>query len=498
MKKIFMMLVLIAVTLIVGVAIGRLWVSPPTEDDTNSAGEEPKVLYWKAPMDPNYRRDEPGKSPMGMDLVPVYANDGATDDPGVVSISPTIINNLGVRTAVVEEGTLSRLIETVGYVGYDEDTLHQINTRVDGWIEQLSVKATGDEVKRGQVLFELYSPTLVNAEEEFLAALKSRNTMLHQASRKRLSALGVPNNEIKRLEKERTVKQRVRVYAKSDGVVAHLGVREGMYIKPATEVMSIANLDQVWILAEVFERQIEWVKSGQRADVELDALPGTARQGVVDYVYPELDPKTRTLTVRLRLDNKDQALRPNMFSRVTLYGEASESVVHIPSQALIRGGRENRVVLALGDGKFRAQSVELGMESGDRIEIRSGLSRGNRIVTSGQFLIDSESNVGSALSRMNEETESSDGMDHSDSRSDMPSSVGKSQEEVVDHSGHDMGQKDSHADMPSSEEESQEEVIDHSGHDMGQIDSHADMPSSEGESEEEVVDHSGHNMESEQ
>jgi Cu(I)/Ag(I) efflux system membrane fusion protein len=261
-------------------------------------------------------------------------------------------------------------------------------------------------VKRGQSLFELYSPTLVNAQEEYLAALKSSNTALHQASRERLAALGVTAGEVKRLDKERSVKQRVRIYAQSDGVVAHLGVREGIYITPSTEVMSIADLDRVWVLVEVFERQAAWVKPGQRAEVVLDYLPGERWQGTVDYVYPELDPKTRTLKVRLRFDNPAEVLRPNMFARVTILGSESPPVVHVPQEALIRGGAVDRVVLALGDGRFRAQPVEVGMEAGDRIEIRSGISAGDRVVTSGQFLIDSESNIETALARMDESDES--------------------------------------------------------------------------------------------
>lgn len=387
------------VTLLIGFAIGREWPKQTETDELSPQGNR-EILYYRAPMDPNYRSDQPGKSPMGMDLVPVYAEEAGAADSGTVSINPRIVNNLGVRTAPVETGSLSRRINTVGYIGYDEDTVHHVHTRVDGWIEKLSITATGDPVEKGQMLFELYSPTLVNAQEEYLAAMKSRNTALHEASRERLGALGVTADEIKRLDSERTVRQRLRFYAKSDGFVAHLGVREGIYITPATEVMSIADLGSVWVLVEVFERQSGWVKPGQSADVELDYLPGKRLRGVVDYVYPELDPKTRTLKVRLRFDNTAEVLRPNMFARVTIYGTETAPVVHVPQEALIRGGVANRVVLALGNGEFRVQPVEVGIEAGNRIEIRSGLSAGDRVVTSGQFLIDSESNIETALARM--------------------------------------------------------------------------------------------------
>lgn len=385
-----------------GILIGRMWQADDAGSQRDDESTAREILYWKAPMDPDYRRDGPGKSPMGMDLVPVYANSVTDQDPAIVSIDPSVVNNLGVRTAPAERGALSQRVETVGYVGYDEDTLQHIHSRVDGWIETLAVKASGDPVVQGQLLFELYSPTLVNAQEEYLTALKSANTTLLNASRERLSALGVAASEISRLDSERKVNQLVRIVADRDGYAATLGVRQGIYITPSTEIMSIAALNQVWVLAEVFERQAAWIRAGQQAEVELDYLPGQSWQGVVDYVYPELDPGTRTLKVRLRFDNQSQVLRPNMFARISIFGSETTPVVHVPREALIRGGAVNRVVVALGDGQFRAQPVDVGIESGDRVEIRAGVSEGDLLVTSGQFLIDSESNIESALSRMDE------------------------------------------------------------------------------------------------
>ena len=400
-------------TIAVSFIAGRHYSSGEATTSGGGAGDR-EILYWVAPMDANYRRDEPGKSPMGMDLVPVYA-DEVDSQAGVVKIDPTIVNNLGVRTAVAERGSLSRRIETVGYVGYDEDTLQHIHTRVEGWIEKLETKAAGDPITKGQLLFELYSPTLVNAQQEYLAALRSGNSVLQRASEERLDALGVTAGEIDALRKDRRVKQRIRVYAPTDGVIAHLGVAEGEFVTAATDVMSIAELDRIWVLAEVFERQASWVKAGQHAVVELDYLPGQMWHGTVDYVYPELDPKTRTLKVRLRFDNADEVLRPNMFARVTIHGESTGDVVHVPREALIRGGAVDRVVIALGDGRFRSQPVRIGTESGDRVAILEGVSAGDPIIVSGQFLIDSESNIESALSSMEQQ---------------VP--------EPVDHSGHDM------------------------------------------------------------
>ena len=396
MKKNLVIALAIAVALVLGLLIGR-GLAPQSEPLPGTSAER-EILYWVAPMDPNYRRDEPGKSPMGMDLVPVYA-DEAANKPGVISIDPTMVSNLGVRTAVAERGTLPRRIETVGYIGYDEDTLQHVHTRVEGWIERLAATATGDPVKKGQMLFELYSPTIVSAQQEYLSALSSNNEGLRSASRDRLRALGVSAREITRLDEERAVSQRIRIYADSDGVIAELGVREGMFVTPATEVMSIAQLDKVWVVAEVFERQSAWVAPGQGATVELDYLPGLSLQGTVDYVNPELDPKTRTLKVRLRFDNEGARLLPNMFARVVIDGTPVNNIVHVPREAVVRGGTSSRVVVDLGDGVFESRRVLVGIESGERVAIRRGLEEGERVVVSAQFLIDSESNIDNALGR---------------------------------------------------------------------------------------------------
>ena len=378
-----------------GIGIGRgLW--PPA---ATGGSDEREVLYWVAPMDRNYRRDKPGKSPMGMDLVPVYANaTPQAEDPAVV-IDPAVVQNLGMRSAPAQRGPLQRRIEAVGYVQYDEDAMRHIHTRVEGWIETIGVKAAGDPVRKGQTLFEIYSPTLVNAQREYLAALAGSSAELTGASQERLTALGMDNDAIDRLTTTKKANRRVRIVASVDGVATHLGAREGIYVTPATHVVSIADLNRVWVVADVFERQAAWVKPGQRAQVLLDHLPGRLWEGAVDYVYPALDASTRTLRVRIRFDNQGESLRPNMFARVTLFSGDSEPVIHIPREALIRGGEFDRVALDLGGGRFDSRRVTAGLEAGDRVEIRDGLEAGERVVTSGQFLIDSESNLATALER---------------------------------------------------------------------------------------------------
>lgn len=361
--------------------------------------DDREILYWVAPMDANYRRDKPGKSPMGMELVPVYA-DADGGDGSSISIAPEVVQNLGVRTAVAERSRLWRGIDTVGYVDYDESKVSHIHLRTEGWIENLAVESEGERVTRGQRLFNLYSPALVNAQEEFVQALVGGNKGLIRASRSRLTALGIPGSQIKRLEKQRKASQTIPIYAPQDGVVASLSVRDGMYIKPATRVMSLADLSSVWLLAEVFERQADWVEVNQPAEVTLAFLPGRTWEGRVEYIYPSLDPKTRTLKARLRFPNPDEALKPNMYANVIIYGGPKDDVVVIPIEALIRTGREERVVIALGKGRFESRTVRAGIESGEWVEVIEGVQPGEDIVVSGQFLIDSEASLKASMMRM--------------------------------------------------------------------------------------------------
>lgn len=400
---------LLAGTLAIGIAAGIMLNrvidsrnAPHGEMTAASAGPAAKAdepLYWVAPMDPAYRSDKPGKSPMGMDLIPVYAD--AENEPGrVVKILPEVVNNLGVRTAPVRREALSRGISTVGYLDYDETRISHIHTRTEGWIERLAVRAEGEQVSEGQLLFELYAPTLVNAQEEYLQALASGNRLLLEASGERLLALGVSPAQVKQLEKNRKVAQYVRFHAPQSGILSHLNVREGMYVKPDTEVMSLANMDQVWLLVEVFERQAGWVKTGQVAEARLPALPDRTWSGEVEYIYPDLDPTTRTLRARLRFNNAERLLMPNMYAHVEIHGEPGKEVLTIPHEALIHGADMTRVVISLGDGRFEVREISAGMESGDKVEVLSGLEEGEEIVVSAQFLIDSEASLNAGLQRL--------------------------------------------------------------------------------------------------
>ncbi|MFT7006963.1 MAG: Cu(I)/Ag(I) efflux system membrane fusion protein [Colwellia sp.] len=388
-----------------------------SEQGTSAASAEKKPLYWVAPMDANYTRDKPGKSPMGMDLVAVYDDGGKGPDEGVgtIRISPDVVNNLGVRTSTATYKSLHTEINTVGYVTYDQDNLVHIHPRVQGWIEKLHVTAIGDPVKKGQSLYEIYSPELVNAQEEFLLALDRNNKRLISAAKNRLTALQLPKSAIAQLEKTKKVQQRITFYAPQNGVVENLKIREGSFVKPGSTLMSIGDLSEVWVEGEVFERQAGQVKTGTPVTMTLDYLPGKTWKGQVDYIYPTLDAKTRTVKIRLRFKNENGDFKPNMFAQITIHTTGDESALLIPKEALIRTGTQDRVVLALGEGSFKSVAVRVGRYDSESVEILEGLSDGEKIVSSAQFLLDSESSKSSDFKRMNH--------DNSESNDAAPSSV---------------------------------------------------------------------------
>lgn len=399
--KIFLALVVGAILGAIFVG-GGLYYSVGLDPSAGDQSSEPEPLYWVAPMDPNYKREGPGKSPMGMDLIPVYeerVSDGEAG-PGTITISPNVVNNLGVRTAKVKHQSLHTEIVTVGYVKYDEDKLFHIHPRVSGWVDKLYVKAAGDPVRKGEPLYDLYSPELVSAQDEFLLAINRANERLTQAAEDRLGALQIPKSFINKLKKTRRIEQTITFYAPQDGVVDNLNIREGFYVQPGTTMLSVGSLSQVWVEAEVFERQASLVNTNDPVTMTLDYLPGRTWKGKVDYIYPTLDSDTRTVRIRLRFNNPNRALKPNMFAQVTIYTDSAEQLLVIPREALIRTGHQDRVVLALGEGQFKSIEVKVGRLDTSSAEILEGLQEDDSVVTSAQFLIDSESSKTSDFQRM--------------------------------------------------------------------------------------------------
>ncbi|MFT5084449.1 MAG: Cu(I)/Ag(I) efflux system membrane fusion protein [Lentisphaeria bacterium] len=453
MKNINKLLVAGLAGLVVGAAVATLFATKTSETSGESVADEDEqqVLYWAAPMDANYQRDKPGLSPMGMQLIPVYQDEqGASlDGPGTVSISPNVVNNLGVRTAKAKKQSMYTTITTVGYVGYNQDKLVHIHPRVEGWVDKLYLKSAGDPVRKGQPLYDLYSPQLVNAQEELLLAMnrsanKQGPNRLIEAAKDRLKALQIDDDFIAQLMHKKQVKQTVRFYSPQSGVVDNLNIREGFFVGPGTTLMSIGALDEVWVEAEVFERQASLVEIGLPVTMTLDYLPGERWEGKVDYVYPTLDAKTRTARLRLKFANSNRTLKPNMYAQVEIHAHSADDVLVIPREALIRTGTQNRVVLAMGNGQFKSIAIGLGRLDGKFAEIKSGLSAGEAVVTSAQFLLDSESSKTSDFTRMHHQNDETLESGHASMEHELdklqPKQPQPKQPQLIDHSKMDHGQ----------------------------------------------------------
>jgi multidrug efflux pump subunit AcrA (membrane-fusion protein) len=392
----------------------------PSKEGPCPGGATP--LHWRAPMDRTYIRDAPGKSPMGMALVPECPG-GANDAPeGTVFIDPTTVQNIGVRTAPVERRDLVRSVRAVGRVAYDERRVTHVHTKVQGWVEGVRVDFVGQQVKRGEPMLELYSPELVATQEELLLAARYRSATeaspfddvrgggesLFEATKRRLALWDVPERDIERLLETGKVKRTLTLYAPASGVVTRLGVRSGMEVKPNSNLYTIADLSHVWVIADVYEYELPWLALGQMATFKLSYMPGEALQGGLTYISPFLDPKTRTAEIRLELDNADGKLKPEMFGNTVIAGAPRPDVIAIPSEAVLRSGTRSVAIVALGEGRFEPRDIELGLDTSDGwLEVRSGLKEGERVVVSSQFLIDSESNLREAVRKLTKNAEPS-------------------------------------------------------------------------------------------
>ncbi len=366
---------------------------------------DPKYV---CPMHPQIVRDQPGSCPIcGMTLVETRLDED-TDGAGhpQVSLSPAVVQNLGVRTATAQRGDLWMHVRAVGRVAYDETRLVHVHPRADGWIEELVVRAEGEPVSKGQELARLYSPKILNAQVDFLLALEPQPKGVAQVkvdkARNILRLLDLPDDVIRDIEQRRETRNTVPIRAPLDGVVTGLKARDGMYVSESTEMFTVADLSRVWVLVDVFESQLDWLAAGQPAEITIPARPGRNWEGKVDYLYPELDPRTRTLKVRLVFPNPDLVLKPNMFADVVIHGGPKHDVLMVPDEALIVTGEREAVVKALGKGRFAPVDVESGMRRQGMVEILSGLEEGDQVVVSGQFLIDSESSLQASFRRMEE------------------------------------------------------------------------------------------------
>jgi RND family efflux transporter MFP subunit len=402
--------------------------------------KEKKILYWQAPMDPTYIREEPGKSPMGMDLVPVYEEGEVESEAGVVRIDPVTVQNMGVRTAAVEKRSLSREIRTVGRVAYNEKRVEHVHAKMEGWVEKLFADFTGEEVKKGAPLLSIYSPELVSTQEEYLLALKYKKSLeentfesisegadsLLASTRKRLEFWDITQQQIDELEKRGEVKKTLTLHSPTKGVVIEKMAQEGMFIQPGMNLYTIADISQVWVYADIYEYELPWLVVGQEAEVQLSYLKGKSFHGRITYIYPFLDKNTRTVKVRMEFENPNWELKPEMYANVKIRSKVSDSTLAVPVEAVLRSGDRDVVIVAIGAGKFMPRDVQLGAEGEGYYQVLSGLAEGDLAVTSAQFLIDSESKLKEAISKMLEvrksRAEAGKGMDNAGMEHETPQS----------------------------------------------------------------------------
>ena len=370
---------------------------PPAGKPTE--GGDRRVLYYRNPMGLPDTSPKPKKDSMGMDYVPVYADEGtAGDPPGTVRVSPGRLQTLGVRTAAAEmRPAAARTVRAIGILQFDERRLATVTTKVPGWIEHLAVAATGDPVQRGQTLAEIYSPDLVAAEEEYLVAARM-GAAVAAASVQRLNALDIPQDEIARLRRTGRASRRIAVVAPADGVVIDKPVQQGMRVDAGQALYRTADLSSVWLIAQVQEQDIGAIAPGQRTRATFVAFPGRIFEGVVEFIYPSLAPETRTARVRIVIPNPDMALRAAMFANVEFDGApGAESVLSVPNSAVLDSGTRQAVLIARGEGRFEPRQVHLGTRGDDWVQIVDGIRFGERVVVGANFLIDAESNLRAAL-----------------------------------------------------------------------------------------------------
>jgi Cu(I)/Ag(I) efflux system membrane fusion protein/cobalt-zinc-cadmium efflux system membrane fusion protein len=374
------------------------------------------IKYWAAPMDPTYIRNEPGKSPMGMDLIPVYQEeDGEKLSGSTIRIDPVTEQNMGVRTATVKRTALKKSIRALGTVTYDETKVYAVNLKFDGWIEKLYVDFLGESVRQGQALFKIYSPELVTAQEEYLLAsaqarslasstypsVRENANRLLNAARQRLQYWDLEERQIKQLEQRGQVRKDLTIYSPANGVVIKKDALAGHYVKAGMHQYEIADLSRVWVEVEVYEYELPYIKKGMVAAMELSYLPGRRFNGTVLFIYPFLNPETRTVKLRLVFDNKDGLLKPDMYANVYLESQVDAEALVIPQEAVIDSGLRKIVFLALGEGKFEPRPVTLGLEGeNSTFQVLEGLKEGDTIVTSAQFMFDSESRLREAIQKM--------------------------------------------------------------------------------------------------
>jgi Cu(I)/Ag(I) efflux system membrane fusion protein len=387
-----------ALLVAVGFHAGRWTQANVSQADAPQAAANRKPLYWHDPMVPGPRFHKPGKSPfMDMQLVPVYADEAR--DSGV-QVSPAVQQNLGMRTAVVKKADVSSAFDAVGTVQFDERLSVAVQTRVAGFIERLAVRAPMEQVRKGQALATVFAPDWLGPQNELLALKRAGVAPeLIAATRDRLRAMSIPDSLVRKSEEEGTAQARFTLSAPTDGVVAELGVREGVAVSPGMTLFRIAGLQKVWAVAEVPEAQVVRLARGQKVNAELQADASQTFSGELKEILPQVNANTRTLQARFEVDNPSRKLTPGMLLRLQLAGLTTSRLV-VPAEAVIRTGTRAVAIVRKNPRTFEPREVKLGADLGDQVEVLAGLSEGEEVVTSGQFLIDSEARLKTVLGAM--------------------------------------------------------------------------------------------------
>src|ERR1017187_1428044 len=380
---------------------------------------ERKVKHYKSTMNPGEVSSGPAKDSMGMDMVPVYEDEAAAAESSAITIDPVTTQNMNLRTGVVTRGPLRRVVRTVGVVDFDETALAEVSTKFRGWVEKLYVDATGKQMHRGEPLFEIYSPELYLAQTEYLLTLDSPTNQSGVAAKLRQTAAttklrywDISEDQIAELERTRTPKKTLRINAPRDGIVVEKMVVEGQMVEAGMKLYRLADLGTVWVQSQIYEQDLPIVRLGQEATVSLPYLPDRKFRGRVTYIYPTVDEKTRTAKVRMEFHNPGYFLKPGMFTTVELEAEMSPAALLVPDSAVLRSGQNNTVFVALEGGKFEPRTVALGLRAeGNLYQVLSGLSEGERVVTSGQFMLDSESQLREAIQKMREPNAAAKGVE---------------------------------------------------------------------------------------
>ncbi|MDP7038794.1 MAG: efflux RND transporter periplasmic adaptor subunit [Myxococcota bacterium] len=374
---------------------------PPTKVPTEATPKR-EIKYWEAPSEPEQHFDKPGKSVKGISLVPVYGDVKGGRDASI-RIDPVVVQNMGVRTALVQRSHLSRSVRTVGSVVVAEDQLSVVNLRFSGWVERIHVDKIGTQVKEGQPLLDVYSPELVAAQDEFLLALRTsgKESILTKSARRKLHYVGVPEWQIARMEKERRARSKLTIVAPRNGFVLHKNVVAGSRVNAGQDVYRIANLAHVWVETEVYEFDAPWVHIGNAASLEFAYQRGQRFDSQVAFIQPTLHPQTRTMQIRIELDNTSFQLKPGMFATVVIEASRREDRLVVPTEAIIHSGIRQIVFVVLDLGHYEAREINIGLVGDNHMsEVISGLQEGERVVTSGQFLLDSESQLREAVQKM--------------------------------------------------------------------------------------------------